>query len=190
MVKGRMRALVARGAMALALVVVPASALLVTAHPAAAAANCDISRFSNPDGSIDTTGYLQCIAPGVNPSTIVAGASVTFTGGGCAAATNVAVSLNGTSLGSTTSDSKGNFSAPVTIPSGTPTGTQTLTASCLDPSGNPLTVTATVTVVLAASLPRTGTNVGEYVGIALALIALGSAAAFGAHRELAKRRIS
>jgi LPXTG-motif cell wall-anchored protein len=181
----------ARGVMVLALALVPFSALVVAATPASAAAKCDISRFTNPDGSIDSTGYLQCFAPGVNPNTVVAGAQVTFTGGGCANDATVTITMEGVQLGTVVADGKGNFSATVTIPAGTSLGVHTLTASCLDPSGNPLTITQTITVVSAEStLPKTGTDVAEYVGLGLALIALGGAAVLGARRELAKHRTS
>jgi len=75
------------------------------------------------------------------------------------------------SLGSTTADSDGSFSATLTIPSGLDDGTYTLTAT----SGGVVLATATIQVAASGSsaLPFTGSNVGPGLAIGATLIVAG-----------------
>ncbi len=167
---------------------------MVTAMPASAAANCDISRFKNPDGSLDTTGYLECFAPSVTPTTVAPGGTVQFKGGGYKSNSTVQIQLVcGTAdpvvLGTTTANGEGNVDVTVTIPANTSPGSCQIEGVGVDPNGNPLTVVLGITVTTASTgtLPRTGSDTGEYLGLAIALIALGSAAVWGARRERLRR---
>jgi hypothetical protein len=165
-----------------------------TAAPASAAATCDISNFKNPDGSIDTTGYLQCFSPSVTPTTVAPGGTVEFKGGGFKPGSSVQIELvcgsqNPVVVGTVTASSNGNFDANVTIPSDTPPGSCQLQAVGVDGNGDPLTVVLSIVVTSTSggTLPVTGSNTGEYLGLAIALIALGSAAVWGSRREHLRR---
>jgi LPXTG cell wall anchor motif len=77
------------------------------------------------------------------------------------------------SLGSTTADDDGSFSATLTIPSGLDAGTYTLIAS----SGGEVLATATVRVLAAATsgaLPFTGSEVAPGLAIGATLIVAGA----------------
>lgn len=155
----------------------------------AGAASCDISRFIGPNGQIDTTGYLQCQLPAVTPNAVGPGGTVHFTGGGFASDSSVTIELHSTpvTIGTTTADSVGNFAVDVTIPSNTEPGAHELWAVGVDPAGNPLTDVLAITVVAQTSptdtLPVTGFGLGKYLGLGLALVALGGAAVWGSRRE-------
>jgi hypothetical protein len=76
------------------------------------------------------------------------------------------------SLGSTTADDDGSFSATLTIPSTTDAGTYTLIAS----SGGEVLATATIRVLAAAgtgALPFTGTDVAPGLAVGATLIVAG-----------------
>jgi hypothetical protein len=75
------------------------------------------------------------------------------------------------SLGSTTADADGSFSATLTIPSTTDPGVYTLTAS----SGGEVLATATIRVAAASAggLPFTGSQVGPGLAIGATLIIAG-----------------
>lgn len=183
-----------RLATVLAVLITAFGTFLVAAVPASAAATCDISRFKNPDGSLDSTGYLQCFSPSVSPTTVPPGGSVTFKGGGFKGDSKVQIQLvcgsaNPVVVGTTTANSEGNVTVTVVIPANTPPGSCQIEAVGVDPNGNPLTVVLgiTVTSTTSGTLPRTGSNTGEYLGLAIALIALGSAAVWGARRERLRR---
>jgi hypothetical protein len=152
----------------------------------AGAATCDINRFIS-NGKIDTTSYLQCFLPSVSPSTVGPGGTVHFAGGGFASNSTVTIELHSTPvvLGTTTADAVGNFSIDVAIPADTSLGAHELWAVGVDPAGNPLTDVLAITVGTPTdgTLPVTGINVGQYVGLGLALVALGGAAVWGARRE-------
>ena len=162
---------------------------------AGAEADCSIGRFQNPDGSTDLTGYLQCSSPGLSETTVAPGGTITFSGGGFASDSDVKITLfsDPVDLGSTTADASGNFSVEVAIPDGTPAGEHHLEASGLDPDGNPLVVSLSVTVTdsgttpVAAvtpsgALPFTGSDVARTLSIGLAAVVVGGAAVWGARR--------
>jgi hypothetical protein len=178
---------------------------LVAAPVAGAAADCSISRFQNPDGSIDVTGYAQCTSPSVSEETVAPGGTITFSGGGFKANSTITITVYSTpvELGTSVTDSSGNFSVDVTLPSDLEPGTHRLEASGVDPSGNPLVVSQTITVstdseVLGAtqtptpsgSLPYTGSDVGRTIGVGFAAIAVGGAAVWGARRARASRTVA
>ena len=177
-------------------------AVFVAAPVAGAAPDCSISRYQNPDGSVDTTGYLQCTSPSVSAQTVAPGGTITFRGGGFASNSTITITLSPSSqvLGTATTDANGGFAVEVTIPSNTAEGTHTLEASGVDPDGNPLVVSQTITVssgesaeVLGTSvtptgaLPFTGSDVGRTFGIGLAAVVVGGAAVWGARRSRASR---
>ncbi|HVM63620.1 MAG TPA: hypothetical protein VMU14_02080 [Acidimicrobiales bacterium] len=165
-----------------------------TAAPASAAATCDISNFKNPDGSLDTTGYLQCFSPSVTPTTVAPGGTVEFKGGGFKPGSSVQIELvcgtaNPVVVGTVTTNGEGNYDATVTIPTDTPPGSCQLEAVGVDSNGDPLTVVEAIVVTSTSTgtLPVTGSNTGEYLGLAIALIAIGSAAVWGSRREHLRR---
>lgn len=112
----------------------------------------------------------------VSSGTVAAGKSVSVSGTGCAADSTVTFAVGGTAAGSTTADSTGAFSGSVTVPSSA-SGTVTITATCSDPTGAPLVLTATVTVTSSGGLPFTGSS-STMPGIALAVVLLCVGSAF------------
>ena len=109
---------------------------------AGAAAKCPIGNFKNPDGSIDTTGYLQCQAPGVTPNPVAPGGQVTVGAGGFKPGSEVTMTLvcpgrDPVVLGTTTADDRGLVKVDVTIPSDTPNGDCTIEVSGVDANGDP-----------------------------------------------------
>ena len=96
-------------------------------------------------------------------------------------------------LGSVETDGSGNFSTVVTIPESVAPGPYLLEARGVDPDGNPLTVSLSISVVAAGSaspvtpssgsLPYTGSSAGRWVTLGLALLGLGAVAVWGARRE-------
>jgi LPXTG-motif cell wall-anchored protein len=161
---------------------------------AGAAAKCPIGDFKNADGSIDTTGYLQCQAPGVNPNPVAPGGQVTVSAGGFKPGTQVTMTLvcpgrDPVVIGTTTADDRGLVKVDVSIPGDAPNGDCTIEVSGVDANGDPLTVSMPLKISSSATgtLPRTGSDVGQYVGLGLALVALGGAAVGGARRERLKR---
>ena len=128
----------------------------------------------------------------VSDSRVVVGESITISGGGADPGATVRFILHSdpVSLGSTTADSSGNFSAAVTIPSGTSAGTHTITAV-----SNGVTL-ATISVVVAAGssgssssgdLPFTGSSTLPGIGIGVGLIALGSSLLLLSRRRRSQR---
>ncbi len=175
--------------------------LLFAAPVAGAAPDCNISRFTNPDGSTDLTGYLQCSGPSLSQTTVAPGDTITFSGGGFKGGSEITITVYSTPqvLGTTVADASGNFSVQVTLPSNLDPGAHRLEASGVDPSGSPLTVSLDFTVVSAGqtseagavtpsgSLPYTGSDVGRIVGVGLAAVVVGGAAVWGARRAKAGR---
>jgi hypothetical protein len=173
---------------------------LLAAPVAGAAADCNISRFQNPDGSVDLTGYVQCTSPSLSAPAVAPSGTVTFTGGGFKADSTITITIFSTPqvLGTTVTDSAGNFSVGLVIPAGLELGAHRLEASGVDPEGNPLVVSQAITVTTDAevlgisvtasgSLPYTGSDVGRIAGVGLAAIAVGGAAVWGARRARASR---
>jgi alpha-L-fucosidase len=168
---------------------------------AAGAATCSPTDFKNPDGSIDIAGYLQCSAPSVSDSVVAPGGTITFKGGGFAPNSVVTITLHSDPilLGTTTADSRGNFTFEAAIPADLPPGEHALEAAGVDPSGNPLTVSQPITVVTAevlgevqtagtsGTLPYTGADIARYAGLGLGLAVVGGAAVWGARRAKANQ---
>lgn len=94
-------------------------------------------------------------------------------------------------LGTVTTTSSGTFSTTVTIPSSASPGTHSITANCTAANGkavvltSAITVTSTVTTTTAPSggLPFTGSNVALPIGIAIALLGIGSFSLIYARRR-------
>jgi hypothetical protein len=113
--------------------------------------------------STTTTTSSQAIVH-VTPKTVAAGGSVTVSGGGFAANQQLQINFFSTpvSLGPTTSDGSGNFSAAVTIPSATSLGKHDIGVSGQGPGGillqgvDNLTVVSAVTP--AAATPATAVS--------------------------------
>jgi len=171
------------------------SFLLFSGSAASAAAKCSIGSAKNADGTADLTGYLQCQFPAVAPNPAAPGSDVTIKAGGFKPASTVTISLEcpGSSaivLGTTVADDAGNVLTTNTIPADAPTGACSVTLTGVDPNDEPLTVVLAVTVSASATvsdLPVTGSDVGQYLGLGVALIALGGAAVWGTRRERSKR---
>jgi LPXTG-motif cell wall-anchored protein len=188
-----------RGLATLAATIVALGVMLCTAPMAGAAAKCDPSRFTNPDGSTDVTSYLQCSSPTLSETTVSPGASITFSGGGFASGSKITISVTPgpVVLGSTTADADGNFSVVVTLPTNISTGAHRLEATGVDLDGNPLTVSLEFTVVAAGataavtpsgSLPYTGSDAGRIALVGAAAVLVGGAGVWGARRVRAGHR--
>ncbi len=178
----------------------------------AQSSSCDISKFKNPDGSLDTTGYLACVSQAsaqapkpaadcptadlqlmaaVDPPEAVPGQTVTFTATGFAPGSDVETFICSTpiSLGTFTADSSGAVSQSLTIPAGTVLGAHTIAAVGKRANGLDQVAYAAVTVVSTSSgssssgtLPTTGSDNGKLVAMGAALMVLGAAAVFGSTR--------
>ncbi len=173
--------------------------------------SCDIAKFKNPDGTLDTTGYLACVSAAsasapkpaadcptadlqlmaaVDPSEAVPSQQVTFTAIGFAPDSQVETFICSTpiSLGTFTADSTGQVSQVLQIPAGTTLGAHTIAAVGKRSNGLDQVAYAAVTVVSSSSssssgsLPTTGSDNGKLVAIGAALMVLGAAAVFGSTR--------
>jgi hypothetical protein len=183
-----------------------------TSAHAQSSSSCDISKFKNPDGSLDTTGYLSCVAASnatapkpaadcptadtqlmatVDPAEAVVGQSVLFSAVGFAPSSEVQVFICSTpiSLGTFTADASGQVSQTLTIPAGTVLGAHTIAAVGKRSNGLDQVAYAAVTVVSTSSgstssgtLPTTGSDNGRLVAMGAALMVLGAAAVFGSTR--------
>jgi LPXTG-motif cell wall-anchored protein len=169
---------------AIAAVSILAATFVALSTGFASAATCDASRYIN-GGKLDVTSYLQCEQPTASPNSTPPGGTVHFSGGGFASNSQVTIELHSTPvvLGTTTTDDVGGFTYDAVIPSNMPPGVHELMAIGVDPNGNPLTDEMEITVASNSTLPVTGTDSVEYVGLALALVALGSAAVWGSRRR-------
>ena len=117
----------------------------------------------------------------VTAGRIQPGGCVTFSGDGFAAAADVAISDNGTSVGSTNASDTGSFSAEVCP---TVLGVHLLRGVGTGANGEERTVTAEVTVV--AALSATGaSNVRESVAAGAGLVLVGSGIVFAVRRRRA-----
>lgn len=188
--------------------------LAMTVSPASAqAADCQISDFRNPDGSLDITSYLMCNgmgnlpAPGPecptaelslataleNPN-IAPGETVSLTLQGFAPGSTITVTIcgNGISreLGTFTAGSDGSVNVTVTIPTDLPPGDYFLAIKGPRSSGAGQIIYAPISVGTSGgggtpqggNLPRTGSDLGQMVGLALVLTFLGGAVALGSRR--------
>lgn len=171
---------------------------------------CDISQFVNPDKTLDTTGYLACVAaatagapqPGpdcptadllllasAEPSTVSVGQSTNFSATGFAPGSNVECVLCSTPvlLGAGPADGSGNVNQTFQIPSGTSLGAHTIACSGARANGIRQVAYAPINVVgqgstISGSLPTTGSDNGKLIAFGAALIVLGGAAVFGSAR--------
>ena len=107
-----------------------------------------------PPGSTSCVGSLSS-----NSSTVAPGGTVTITGKGFAAGAKVSINVCNIETLSTTANSSGDISLPVTFPSSAPAGACTITATGEGANGKTLTVTTTVTVSSSStSVPPTHTG--------------------------------
>lgn len=97
---------------------------------------------------------------GTSSGTVVSGGTVTFTGSGFTPSSTVVITVNGVQVATTTADTSGSFSTPVTL---TGSGTQVLAATGTAPGGGLQVVSASVQV-LAASVTNSGTTSGTTSG--------------------------
>jgi LPXTG-motif cell wall-anchored protein len=119
--------------------------------------------------------------------TAVRGETIDVSGKSCAPGAEVVVTWDdGTSLGTFTADSNGNFTASIKIPANATLGVHLVTATCGDVEQfinvNVLAETVNSTVG-SGTLPRTGSsNTAPLIGIGAAAIVLGGAFLYGARR--------
>jgi LPXTG-motif cell wall-anchored protein len=171
--------------------------------------SCDISQFKNPDGTLDTTGYLACVqfesitaakpasdcptaelqlAAQADPATLSPGQSTNFTAVGFAPNSDVTIFICSTpvNLGTFQADSTGRVAVTVTIPAGTTLGAHTLAAVGTRANGLSQVAYAAIQVVSPApttgTLPTTGSDSGKLIAMGAALVVLGGAAIFGSTR--------
>jgi LPXTG-motif cell wall-anchored protein len=114
----------------------------------------------------------------VNPVTVAVGGTFTVEGSGCPANVTVTIQINGTTVGTVTSNGEGDFiTGNITLPPSITAGQYTVHALCGD-----LDLTAVLsvsalapvtTVAPATTLPVTGTNSGDWVKVGLSLLAVG-----------------
>ena len=125
-------------------------------------------------------------------TSVAAGGAVTVSCTGWQAGSTVGVVLTSdpVTLPSLTADSTGKLAGTITIPTNTAPGAHTLTLSGKDSSGANRTLTAGITVTAAGSttsavgsVPRTGSDVGPQLLVALLLVGAG-----GVLVEVARRR--
>jgi len=180
----------------------------VGASPASAQSSCDISQFKNPDGTLDTTGYLACVqqasvqaakpatdcptatlqlAASADPATLSPGQSTNFTAVGFAPNSDVSIFICSTpvNLGTFQADSTGRVAVTVTIPAGTTLGAHTLAAVGNRSNGLSQVAYAAIQVVsptTTGTLPTTGSDNGKLIAMGAALVVLGGAAVFGSTR--------
>jgi hypothetical protein len=109
-----------------------------------------------------------------NDSTVTRGQKITISGGGFQANKSLSITFTSTpvSLGTTTSNSSGRYSALVTIPSDATAGSHTITVSGPGAAGGTHNSVIGVTV-LASSLPATGGEPARDFRAALFLLAAG-----------------
>lgn len=132
----------------------------------------------------------------ITPSTVSPGGSVTVSGTvpipGCPPGGRVLVvdPFRAGSLQAVPSRSTGRFSVRLSVPSTTAPGSYTVGARCVGPNepGQGAELGGPFPTVTVAGLPRTGGGIGPLsdaaaTGVALAFIALGSAAVLGARRR-------
>src|SRR4051794_14860937 len=92
----------------------------------------------------------------LSANVVAPGATITVSGTGCPAGSNVTTALDGTTLGTSTADAGGNFTVSITIPSSTAPGTHTVTSTC-----GSVVLSSTLTVTGAGtSGGTTGTSTG------------------------------
>ncbi|MGO9872890.1 MAG: hypothetical protein ACLPVY_03745 [Acidimicrobiia bacterium] len=116
--------------------------------------------------------------PTLTSATADAGGGENVSGGGCVAHVAVQVEFDRVLLVTTTSSSTGAYSAHLVVPVSATAGPHQITILCAGPRGQ-ITTAADVSV----ALPFTGIPAEREAGIALAVVALGSALAlFGRRR--------
>lgn len=183
-----------------------------SAHAQTASEQCKLGDFKTADGKADLTSYLascgligttnppgpECptatlsIAAGATPSDVQPGGSTSVTVPGFNPGSDVQATLcgNGTAavLGTFLVDAAGSVTASVTIPGNLPCGLYNLAVTGSRANGVSQVAYASVNVICASgTLPITGSDNGQLIGLAGVLLALGGAAAFGSRR--AKSRI-
>jgi LPXTG-motif cell wall-anchored protein len=117
----------------------------------------------------------------VSRSTVESGGTVEFCGDGFEPDSEVIITDNGDEVRTVTANADGEFCTTLTL---TGAGTHVLAGTGTAAGGGQRVVTATVTVVSAAGLPRTGSgNTIPGVMIGLSLVAGGLAALYAAQRR-------
>ncbi len=138
---------------------------------------------------------------------VTQGASLTVSGSGFAGGATITISINGTAVGTTTATAGGSFSTSVTVPASTPVGPASVVASSdscnhsasttteilsaggttsTNVGGTSATAKPTAAVATTSStLPRTGSNTGSLVAVAVGLTGLGAVALLAARRRSA-----
>jgi LPXTG-motif cell wall-anchored protein len=117
----------------------------------------------------------------VSKTTVESGGTVEFCGDGFAPDSEVIIEDNGTEVGTVVTDENGEFCVTLTL---TGAGTHVLTATGVGAGGEDRVVTATVTVVAAGGLPRTGSDtILPAIGIGLGLVTLGTGLVYTVRRQ-------
>jgi LPXTG-motif cell wall-anchored protein len=117
----------------------------------------------------------------VSRSTVESGGTVEFCGDGFEPGSEVIIEDNGTEVGTATADGDGEFCITLTL---TGAGTHLLTGTGTGAAGEVRVVSATVTVVAAGGLPRTGSDtILPAVGIGVLLAALGTVLVLAVRRR-------
>jgi len=122
-------------------------------------------------------------------STVSPGGTLTITGSGCLANSEVSMTLlsDPVSLGLVTANAGGAFSTAVTIPADTPAGAHTIVVACTGADGNAVTQNIAIAVAASASrsdtLPRTGSDSPPVILIGAGLLLVGGVLAVAARRR-------
>jgi hypothetical protein len=154
-------------------------AMLTTAPAAGAAATCDVADYTKADGSLDTTGYLDCVGAGeetapkpgadcptadatvratTSPAVVTPGSSTRLTAAGFAAGSKVDVYLcsPASRVATVTADASGGISTDIAIPAGTPVGAKVVAALGQRSTGVSQVAYASLTVASAATVAVQG----------------------------------
>lgn len=171
------------------LVALLVGALLTMFGAATTASAADCGYGGCPTTTTAGGGATTTTAGSVPTVTVVRGSTVDVSGHGCAAGATVVVTYDdGSTLGTFTADSNGDFVTTITIPSNSTLGEHLITATCGDLQQflkvNVLGESVSTSPgVSSGTLPRTGSsNTGPLVGIGAAALVLGAAFVYGSRR--------
>ena len=144
------------------------SAPVVTASPA----------FAQYGG---TCGFV------LTPTTVTPGQTVQVVGQNATPFELLVFTINGVTIGTTTADANGNFSATLTIPTNLPAGTYSIDTNCDNAvSSQSINVSSANNAANnnnSNNLPNTGSNSLLFLRWALALIAVGGLILLGTRRR-------
>lgn len=178
----------------LAAVITLGMAMPATAQSSPPTSSCSPDGPENPPPTTQYPPASECAAPQASATQAAPGQPITVTGQ-CPVATGTRTQVSfelqpgNISLGSTTSDTSGNYSHTFSIPEGTAPGSYQIVITCVAVLGEgrvrrlPLTVVAAAEAARAGTLPRTGESPLPLVLGGATLVALGAGAVIATRRR-------